>query len=158
MWATLENIYVYMILCIAWTQRMNNKRAQWTIQQCVTQEEHNVSYLKNSFFSSSVFKVRLFRKFFTSRKSFLFTERKTVLWKPIISSMHWGQQQQTWSEKQTNLKKSWVSKELSGGRDKGSELSRPACRVFFRLSDSSCDTGNDKGRSVYDTGKMQDVR
>lgn len=33
-----------------------------------------IAHLKNSFFSSSVFKVRLLRKFITSRKSFLFRE------------------------------------------------------------------------------------
>lgn len=50
------------------------------------------------------------------------------------------------SKHNTHLKKSWVSRELSGGRDNGSEFSRPACRVFVRLSDSSCDTGDNKGR------------
>lgn len=34
------------------------------------------TYLKNSFFSSSLFKVRLFKKFTTSRKSFLSASRK----------------------------------------------------------------------------------
>lgn len=40
-----------------------------------SKREKNLPYLKNSFFSSSVFRVRLFRKFITSRKSFLI-ERK----------------------------------------------------------------------------------
>lgn len=42
------------------------------------QEDQIVSYLKNSFFSSSVFNVRLLRKFITSRKSFLFKEKQCL--------------------------------------------------------------------------------
>lgn len=40
-------------------------------------EEKALAYLKNSVFSSSLFNVRLLRKFTTSRKSFLSTKGKT---------------------------------------------------------------------------------
>lgn len=41
---------------------------------------------------------------------------------------------------ETNRKKSWVSRVLRAGRDKGSEVSRLVCKVIFRLSDISSDT------------------
>lgn len=102
-------------------------------------KDYIVSHLKNSFFSSSVFKVRLFRKFITSRKSFLCIE------KLCLKTSHLYHVPISAKANNTNLKNSWVNRELSGGREKGSEFRRPACRVFFRLSDSSCDTGHNTG-------------
>lgn len=40
-----------------------------------TEDHVDISYLKNSFFSSSDFKIRLLRKFITSKKSFLLRDK-----------------------------------------------------------------------------------
>lgn len=75
--------------------------------------------------------------------------KKVVPMKRKIHNVLENKQFSVWSDNRnitTYLKKSWVSRELIGGRDKGSEFSRPACRVFFKLSDSSCDTGINKGK------------
>lgn len=52
---------------------------------CNQKRELNLPYLKNSFFSSSVFRVRLFKKFITSRKSFLIKGRYTKCLKIVAS-------------------------------------------------------------------------
>lgn len=125
---------------VTWTQCINYKWAHW-------RKDHKIiAHLKNSFFSSSVFKVRLLRKFITSRKSFLFREKYLMCLKTNHSQYELIRAE---ANNHTHLKKSWVSRELRGGRDKGSEFSRPICRVFFKLSDSSCDTETTKKREEW---------
>lgn len=104
------------------------------------------SHLKNSFFSSSVFRIRLLRKFITSKKSFLLRENHSVFNNKYISQCYKSKRKHLF----TDRKKSWVSRELRGGRDRGSGFSRPACRVISKLSNNSWDTRNNM--------KMRDVQ
>lgn len=62
-------------------EKPGHNRQCWS-RRCINAVNNNatkqVVYLKNSFFSSSVFTVRLFRKFITSRKSFLFRRKEVI--------------------------------------------------------------------------------
>lgn len=74
----------------------------------VKEHKRLYSHLKNSFFSSSTFKVRLFRKSLTSRKSFLFKKKNRQCSKHRILPKCWRQQTQTLTWRSHEPAGSWV--------------------------------------------------
>lgn len=118
-----------------------------------------ISHLKNSFFSSSVFKVILLRKFITSRKSFLWREKyitclKTSSFQSDLITDSWPL---TWKSHESAG--SWVEVETRGQSSAGPPAeSSSSCQTAPVTLESTRERINECKRSYrckqhYDWGK-----